>query len=60
LTKALDERPQEDDDLGPMLGVQITGRLVGEKDLGLMYDRSRNRYTLLLPARELAGTMVTS
>jgi hypothetical protein len=50
LVKALDERPQEDDDLGPMLGIQIAGRLVSEKDLGLMHDRSRNRHTLLLPA----------
>jgi hypothetical protein len=42
-----------------MLGIQIAGRLVGENDLGLMHDRSRNRDTLLFPAREFAGAMVS-
>jgi hypothetical protein len=50
LAKTLDERPKEKNDLGPILGIQIAGRLVSEKDLGLMHDRSRNRHTLLLPA----------
>jgi hypothetical protein len=50
LAKALNKRPKEDNDLGPMLGIQIAGRLIGQNDLGLMHDRSRNRHTLLLPA----------
>jgi hypothetical protein len=60
LAKALNERPKEGDDLGPVLGIQITGRLVGENDLGVMHNRSRNRHTLLLSAREFAGAMVSS
>jgi hypothetical protein len=48
--KALNERSKEGDDLGPVLGIQIAGRLIGENDLGLMHDRSRNRNTLLFPA----------
>src|SRR4029077_20019666 len=58
--EALNQRPKEGDDLGPMLGIQVSGGLVGENDLGLMHDRSRDRHTLLLTARELAGTMVSS
>jgi hypothetical protein len=60
LAKVLYERPKEDDDLGPMMGIQIASRLICENDLGLMHDRSRNGHTLLLPTRKLTGAMVSS
>jgi hypothetical protein len=50
LTNVLNKRSKERDDLGPVLGIQIPSRLVGENDLRPMYNRSSNRHTLLLSA----------
>ncbi len=40
-------------DLDTHLGVQITGRLIGEDDVGVTYDRAGDGYTLALTAGEL-------
>ena len=39
------------------LTVEGTCRLVGENHLGVVHQRARDGYALLLPARELAGSM---
>ena len=36
--------------LSSVLGVQVTGRLIGEYQLGIGYDRTGYRHTLLLTA----------
>ena len=47
--------------LSSVLGVQVTGRLIGEYQLGIGYDRTGYRHTLLLTAgkllREVFGTV---
>jgi len=44
---------QEGDDLLTRLQVEVAGRLVGQHDQRLVHERTRNRNTLLLPARDL-------
>ena len=39
--------------LSSVLGVQVTGRLIGEYQLGIGYDRTGYRHTLLLTAGKL-------
>ena len=39
------------------LTVEGAGRLIGENHLGVVHQRPRNGYALLLPARELAGSV---
>ncbi len=40
-------------DLDTHLGVQVTGRLIGENDVGVTYDRTGDGYALTLAAGEL-------
>ena len=44
-------------DLDTHLGVQVTGRLIGEDDVGVTYDRTGDGYTLALTAGELRREM---
>ena len=44
-------------DLDTHLGVQVTGRLIGEDDVGVTYDRTGDGHTLALTAGELRREM---
>src|SRR5688500_13803802 len=40
--------------------IEVAGRLVGQEEIGSQDERTRNRDTLLLPARQLCGIPVFS
>ena len=44
-------------DLDTHLGVQVTGRLIGEDDVGVTYDRTGDGHALALAAGELRREM---
>lgn len=44
-------------DLDTHLGVQVTGRLIGEDDVGVTYDRTGDGHTLHWTAGELRRKM---
>ena len=45
-------------DLHAGLRIQSTRRLIGQKDLGVVYECARNRNTLALSARKLVGALI--
>ena len=51
---------QQSHDVFAGLGVQCTGRLIGQYQLRAVDQRACDRHPLLLPARQLRGTVVTA
>jgi hypothetical protein len=58
--KLLDYPSQEPNDFRPVLRVEISCRLIGENDPGLMHDGPRNRNPLLLSTRKLTRPMCSA
>ena len=52
------QRTDDLEHLAGQLGIKRRGRLVKAKDIRLHRQRSRDRHTLLLSARKLAGVVV--
>ena len=57
VVKLLHETPEQRDDFRSMVRVEISGRLIGENNLGLVHNRPCDRDTLLFPTRQFARTM---
>ena len=58
--KLLDQPTQEPDDFRSVLRVEISCRLIGEDDPGLMHDGPRHRNPLLLSTRKLTRPMCSA
>jgi hypothetical protein len=58
LPKVLVELLQQREHVAGAVGVEVTGRLVGEDDVGIGHDRTSDGDALLLAAGELAGEVI--
>lgn len=57
VTIPLRQGPKQVDDVRPLLRIQIACRFIRQNQPWSMHDRTRNRHALLLPSRQLTGSM---
>ncbi len=57
-TRFISQRPEQRQNVGPMPGIEISGRLIREYERGLVNERAGDRDALLLATGELRGQRI--